>query len=1194
MTAVLTSARRPAPLQRGHPLPPVRTPRRPPRTADGRRALRGLGAERATRLGDRRLQRLGRAGATRSSRSGSSGIWRASSRAGAGRASTSTTIRLARDGYRVDKADPFAFRTRCRRAPASVVADLAYEWDDARVDGGPRRAATRSTRRSRSTRSTSARGAAPRRREPVLSYRELAPRAGRVRAADWASPTSSCCRSWSTRSTARGATRRTGYFAPTAATARRRTSCTCVDELHQRGIGVILDWVPSHFPTDEHGLALLRRHAPLRARRPAPGLPPRLEELIFNYGRHEVRSVPAVEQRVLLARPLPRRRPARRRRRLDALPRLLAQGTASGSRTSTAAARTSRRSRFLRALNEEVYRAFPDVQTYRRGVDGVADGVAARRTSAASASASSGTWAGCTTRCSYFAARPGPPRATTTTSSRSARIYAFTENFVLPLSHDEVVHGKGSLLGKMPGDDWQKLANLRLLFGYHVRAARQEAAVHGRRDRPVARVEPRRAASTGTCSTTRRPRGHRSAGSRDLNRVYRDEPALHERDFDADGFEWVDARRRRRRACSRSCAADARAATLLVVVANFTPVSAPQLPGRRAARRVLARGRSTATPPTTAARAWATSAASTPRRCRCTGGYWSLDAARCRRSAPWCSRASASPTSESRRAGRATAGSAPFPSWAARGSTVWAPPSTSSGGPRRRASARAGAARHAATTRRSSPALGAGARYRYRLDGATSSPDPASRSQPEGVHGPSAVVDPRLRVDRRRAGAAGRSTELRHLRAARRHLHRAGTFDAAIERLDDLRDARRHRGRADAGRAVPRRAQLGLRRRLPVRRAARLRRRRTACAGSSTRATQRGLAVVLDVVYNHLGPEGNYLGAFGPYFTDRYRTPWGDALNFDGAGARRGARYFIENALHWVARVPRRRPAPRRRPRHRRLQRARRSWRSSPTRCTSCAARRRPPRLPHRRERPQRPARSITPAADAAASGCDAQWSDDFHHALHALLTGERDGYYADFGAVAATSRTRTATGYVYTGQYSAFRGRRTARRRRRCPGEQFVVFAQNHDQVGNRAHRRPARRTLVDHERLQLAAAAVLLAPFVPLLFMGEEYGETRPFPYFVDHADPALVEAVRRGPRAEFAGFHGRAEPPGPGRAGDVRVGAADWSCARANRHAPRCSHWHRRLLELRARHAARAAAPRSGARCHPGVRAASGCSS
>jgi maltooligosyltrehalose trehalohydrolase len=326
----------------------------------------------------------------------------------------------------------------------------------------------------------------------------------------------------------------------------------------------------------------------------------------------------------------------------------------------------------------------------------------------------------------------------------------------------------------------------------------------------------------------------------------------------------------------------------------------------------------------------------------------------------------------------------------------------------------------------------------------------------------------------------------------------------------------------------------------------------------------RGLAVVLDVVYNHLGPEGNVLAAFGPYFTERYRTPWGDALNFDDRGSDEVRRFFIENALQWTS-----------------------DFRIDALRLDAVHAIADPTAYPfveqlcdavHERaaaegrlvhviaESSANDARLITPK-ERGGIGCDAQWNDDFHHALHALLTGERDEYYVDYGSpndLAGAFRD----GFVYAHRYSTFRDRHHGRHAVGLPGERFVVFDQNHDHVGNRPHG-DRLAELVGIDGVRVAAMAVLCSPFVPLLFMGEEFAETNPFPYFVSHSDPALVEAVRRGRRDEFASLAG-VEVPDPQAESTFTAAKLDWSKRDREPHAS-VLHWYRRLLALRAERSA-----------------------
>ena len=453
-----------------------------------------------------------------------------------------------------------------------------------------------------------------------------------------------------------------------------------------------------------------------------------------------------------------------------------------------------------------------------------------------------------------------------------------------------------------------------------------------------------------------------------------------------------------------------------------------------------------------------------------------------------------------------------------------------------------------------------GARYRFRLDGGDPLPDPASRWQPEGVHGPSAVAGGAFAW----TDDAWRPPPLRDWVLYELHVGAftpEGTFDAVVPQLPAL-------------------AELGIRalELMPV--AAFPGTRNWGYDGVHPFAVQEsyggprglkrlvdaahrhGLAVVLDVVYNHLGPEGNYLASYGPYFTHVYHTPWGKALNFDERGSDQVRAYFVENACQWVGeyhidglRVD---------AVHAILDRSARPF------LRELAARARA-----RAAADGRPAVSIAESdlgdprvlygPERGGLGMDGQWLDDFHHALHALLTGETAGYYADFGALAQLGEAYRR-GYVYTGQYSRYRDRSHGAAPQGMPPRAFVVYTQNHDQVGNRPAGDRLAATL-PHARLRLAAATVLLSPFTPLLFMGEEYGETNPFPYFVSHTEPALVEAVRRGRRAEFAGFHDdpAAAVPDPQAESTFRSAVLDRNRTGQPAHAALLA-LHRTLLRLR----------------------------
>ncbi len=284
---------------------------------------------------------------------------------------------------------------------------------------------------------------------------------------------------------------------------------------------------------------------------------------------------------------------------------------------------------------------------------------------------------------------------------------------------------------------------------------------------------------------------------------------------------------------------------------------------------------------------------------------------------------------------------------------------------------------------------------------------------------------------------------------------------------------------------------------------------------------QKGIAVVLDVVYNHLGPEGNYLGAYGPYFTDKYNTPWGNALNFDDAWCDGVRQFFIENVLMWF-----------------------RDFHVDALRLDAVHAIKdfsavhilREIKM-HVNQLTKETGRThhliveldlndpkfINPLEEQGF-GMDAQWIDEFHHALRVTATGESTGYYSDFTGISHLAKAYQDA-YVYDGQYSPHRFKKFGLKAENHPGQQFIVFSQNHDQVGNRML---GERTsqLVSLEMQKLMAGAVLVSPYLPMLFMGEEYAEPNPFLYFVSHTDPDLVEAVRKGRKAEFAAFHALGE--------------------------------------------------------------------
>jgi maltooligosyltrehalose trehalohydrolase len=270
------------------------------------------------------------------------------------------------------------------------------------------------------------------------------------------------------------------------------------------------------------------------------------------------------------------------------------------------------------------------------------------------------------------------------------------------------------------------------------------------------------------------------------------------------------------------------------------------------------------------------------------------------------------------------------------------------------------------------------------------------------------------------------------------------------------------------------------------------------------------------VVYNHLGPEGNYLGEYAPIFSQTYRSPWGDALNFDGAESDGVRRHFIDNALYWLTEY------------HvdaLRLDAVHTILDSSPTHLLAelAASFRREAQALGREahtiaESDLNDVRVINPTG-RGGWGLDAQWSDDFHHSLHAYLTGTRRGYFADFGRLEDLAKS-IAEGFVYDGRRSAFRRRRHGTPSVEQPGEQFVVCIQNHDQIAN-GYWGDRLSRLLSVEQHKLAAALLFAAPNVPMLFMGQEWGERAPFLYFTSHTDPGLGHAVREGRKEEYSSF-------------------------------------------------------------------------
>ncbi len=449
-----------------------------------------------------------------------------------------------------------------------------------------------------------------------------------------------------------------------------------------------------------------------------------------------------------------------------------------------------------------------------------------------------------------------------------------------------------------------------------------------------------------------------------------------------------------------------------------------------------------------------------------------------------------------------------------------------------------------------------GERYWYVLDNGVAVPDPVSRSLPEGVHGPTEIIDPEAyHWD----DSHWRGLDLDDYIIYELHIGtftREGTFDSAIKKLEYLKDL---------GISV---VEI-----MPV--AACPGRRNWGYDGVSPYAVQanyggpeglkrfvdaahrEGLAVMLDAVYNHLGPEGNYLPKFGPYFTAHHKTPWGDAVNYDSHGCEHVRRYVVENAMYWIREY------------HidgLRLDAVQTIQDDSAYHIVAeiqdhvqALARELNRKVCVIAETDENDPRYVRPRRNGGC-GLNAVWSDDFHHAVHACFTGERQGYYQDFDNPQQIARA-LRDGYVFQGEHFRFWNRPRGSSPEGVPLPANVICIQNHDQVGNRA--KGERLTvLVPRGVRKLAAALLLLAPHTPLLFMGQEYDEAAPFQFFADFQDPALKKAVSEGRRSEFKDFDFN-EVPDPEDPETFERSKLTWADDTPNREMVE---WYRQLLQLR----------------------------
>jgi maltooligosyltrehalose trehalohydrolase len=461
------------------------------------------------------------------------------------------------------------------------------------------------------------------------------------------------------------------------------------------------------------------------------------------------------------------------------------------------------------------------------------------------------------------------------------------------------------------------------------------------------------------------------------------------------------------------------------------------------------------------------------------------------------------------------------------------------------------------------PEVSEGTDYVYVLEGERERPDPVSRWQPHGVHGPSRIVNPASFrwSDQEWSGIPLKDFIIYELHTGT--FSREGTLESVIPRLPYLRDlgitaleimpvaevpGNRNWGYDGASLYAPQSSYGGP----------------TGLKKLVDACHQHGLAVILDVVYNHLGPEGNYLPEFAPCFTDAHNTPWGKAINFDGPESDGIRRFIIDNALYWLTEFHV--DALRLDAIHGIYDFGARHVLDELSDAFQTQA-----------QRPKRQAwliaesdledvRIINPRSKGGYA-LDAQWHDDFHHALYALLTGQREGFLMDFGALAELSKC-IRDGFVFDWKYSRYRERHHGSSSVDRPGEQFVGFIQNHDQVANTS-RGKRLASLVSAGEQKLAAVLMLCSPFLPLLFMGEEYGETAPFFYFTSFEDRGLADAVREGRKRELGSHYSESDFADPQAVTTFARCKLDWSKTATSPHAEILRLYHD-LISLRKQHA------------------------
>lgn len=1043
-------------------------------------------------------------------------------------------------GYSVEKADPFAFRAETPPKTASIV------WDLSKVSQN-RSSARRSTAQDKPVSIYEVHvGSFRRVKEEAnrsYTYRELAKdlpeyaaRMGFTHVELLPVMEHPFGGSWGYQVT--------GFFAPTSRYGDPEDFAYLVDALHDAGLGVILDWVPSHFPSDEHGLGYFDGTYLFEHADPRKGYHPDWKSLIFNYGRGEVVSFLLSSAHFWLDRY------HADALRVDAVASMLYldysrkhgewEPNKYGGRENLEAIA------FLRRLNESVGRAFPQAQT-----------IAEESTSWPMVSRPAYVgglgfaykwdmgWMHDTLE--YMSSDP-IFRKFIHNKLTFRMMYAFSENFVLPLSHDEVVHLKGSLIGKMKGDEWQKFANLRALYAYFFTQPGKKLLFMGGEI-----AQKGEWAHEGQLDWAMLESGPYHIGIQRfvqaLNRLYAEKPALHELDTSPDGFQWIDCNDADHSVLvffRRARTTDA----IVLVALNFTPVP------RQKYRIGLPRGGRFREILSSDAVEFGGSGLN--------GGGDFVAETQTHHNRPHSAEITIPPLGAVfyYHAGLAVSEKPLGATHLGDERTnfrLWAP-----------LAERVDVVLQGKIERRIQlsqeengywqaviDGVAPGTRYLFDLGNGKLRPDPASRLQPEGVHGPSEVVpsvpDPAF-------GWSGRSLSdyvIYELHVGT--FTREGTFDAALRRLPELKALGITAIEIMPVSAFPGKRNWGYDGAYPFAVHAEyggpegLRRFASACHAQ-------GMAVILDVVYNHLGPEGTYLADFGPYFSKYHRTPWGPALNMSEKHSDDVRRLFIESALYFVTHVG---------IDALRLDAVGAIIDNTPTTFLEELG-----EVLHRRgaelgrpihlfaESDDNDPRFVKPVA-RGGFGLDAVWNDDFHHALEALLTNERTGALGDHGPVGHLAKIFRENFY-FTGQHSQYKGRKHGRTGADIDPRRLVVCIQNHDQIGNRP-RGDRLSGRISFEQQKLAAAVTLLSPFLPLVFMGEEYGETAPFPYFVDFTDETLGQAVVDGRRNDLSELGFPDEPVDPRLEATFDAAHLDWNL-RGQKHHARLLDWYTALLRLR----------------------------